>query len=277
MEIPVFKNKNEEIEFVVKNKHILMAEKSMTIKTADAICFAPVKTFDLEDETKALNSENKAINLMDSDIIQTKLVINTTKILDSHGDVHLNGLWKKSLQESKSLFLLQEHVMSFKNIISDQVKASAQTFTWKELGFKFDGETQALVFDATIQKDRNTFMFEQYAKGYVTNHSVGMRYVKMALAVNNENYKEEKVNWDKYINEIVNIKEAQDKGYFWAIQEAKVIEGSAVPIGSNIATPTISVEAKGNEAENITSQSEAVLNTSKNNQDNGPKPISIYF
>jgi hypothetical protein len=37
-------------------------------------------------------------------------------------------------------------------------------------------ETEALVFNVEIDKDRNDFMFNQYAKGYVKEHSVGMRY-----------------------------------------------------------------------------------------------------
>lgn len=276
MEAPVFKSKEEEIAFVVKNKHILIAEKCMTIKTADAIFTPNVRTFDINDETKALNTSNSVSELMQSDKIQAQVVINTTKILDSHGDVHLDGLWKKSLQENKNLFLLQEHVMSFKNIISDEVKASTKSIPWSDLGFKYDGETQALVFDVAIEKDRNPFMFEQYAKGYVKNHSVGMRYIKMSLAVNDANYKAEKATWDKYINQVVNIKEVEDKGYFWAIQEAKAIEGSAVPIGSNIATPTMSVEAKDIEAVINTSTQEPLKDTQKNIT-NEKKSISIYI
>ena len=88
-------------------------------------------------------------------------------------------------------------------------------------------------------------MFNQYAKGYVKEHSVGMRYIKMDLAINSENEadKEEKIIWDKYINTIANKADAEAQGYFWAVHEAKAIEGSAVVKGSNPATPTINVEA----------------------------------
>ena len=84
-------------------------------------------------------------------------------------------------------------------------------------------------------------MFKQYADGNVQNHSVGMRYVKLFLAVNDEDYKEEKSVWDKYYPTIANKEAAAAQGYFWAVTEAKVIEGSAVPIGSNQITPTIEV------------------------------------
>jgi len=108
----------------------------------------------------------------------------------------------------------------------------------------FDGETEALVFDSNIKKDRNPFMFDQYAKGYVKQHSVGMRYVNLFLCMNSDSKLdvEEKANWDKYIGEVVNRKDVEDKGYFWAVTEAKMVEGSAVVKGSNNVTPTISVK-----------------------------------
>ena len=87
-------------------------------------------------------------------------------------------------------------------------------------------------------------MFKQYADVNVTNQSVGMRYVKLLLAVNNEEYKTEKEIWDKYYPVIANKSAADEQGYFWAVTEAKVVEGSAVPIGSNQVTPTISVNTK---------------------------------
>jgi hypothetical protein len=66
-----------------------------------------------------------------------------------------------------------------------------------------------------------------------------MRYIKLDLAVNDEDYKEEYAEWNKYINEIGNKEEAEELGYFWAVKEAVLIEISAVLMGSNELTPTI--------------------------------------
>ena len=68
-----------------------------------------------------------------------------------------------------------------------------------------------------------------------------MQYVKIQLAVNSEDkyFREEKETWDKYVNEIVNREHAEEKGYFFAVTEAKIIEGSAVLVGSNRVTPTL--------------------------------------
>ena len=184
------------------NKDALIAEKKFKVKEADAIICSPTATT-LKGE--AVKSENQTAT--DLDNIKVKVVINTTNILDSHGDVHIKGIWNKSLKEQKNLYLLQEHQMTFSKIITDDLTASVKTMSWSELGFdKLEGETQALIFEANISAKRNEFMFEQYAKGYVKEHSVGMRYVNVYLCINSDEkyYMEEKENWDKYINEVSN-------------------------------------------------------------------------
>ena len=175
------------------------------------------------------------------DQLFVKAVINTTNVIDSHDDVHLPGLWDKSLKENKNIMHLQEHQMKFDSIISDckDLKARVETKHWKELGFGFKGDTQALIFDSTVKKSRNKYMHTQYAEGHVKNHSVGMRYVKLSLAINDEDAGSNFDTWEKYIDQIANKEIAEAQGYFWAVKEAKVIEGSAVPIGSNQFTPTL--------------------------------------
>lgn len=249
------------------NKTALIAEKKFKVKEADAIVFLPTATTQKGETVKAESNTN----LLELDSIKVKVVINTTNILDSHGDVHIKGIWNKSLKEQKNLYLLQEHQMSFAKIITDDLTASVKNMTFAELGFEgLEGETQALIFDANVSSKRNEFMFEQYAKGYVKEHSVGMRYVTMHLCINSEEkyYIEEKANWDKYIVDVVNKQDAISNGYFWAVTEAKIIEGSAVVKGSNYATPTISVK-----------EIEAVNNTSKiePSNDTQDKSESIYY
>ena len=223
---------------IVANKDILIAQKKAGIKHADGV----FTDFHAPKLNKVLtikaDSENE-----DPTKLQVKAIINTTNILDSHGDVHIKGLWSKSLKENKMIMHLQEHSLKFESIISDgkDLKASTKAYTFKELGYNLEGETQALVFDSTIKMDRNKFMFEQYQKELVKNHSVGMRYVKLFLAVNDEDYKEEFDIWNKYYPQIANKETADNQGYFWAVTEAKVIEGSAVPIGSNQITPTLEI------------------------------------
>lgn len=234
-----FSTKEELFKALKENKEAIIASKKMRTKEADS-------TFMVYPKDNIDNNVNKEESGDSSNPtkLKAKLVINTTNLLDSHSDVHIKGIWNKSVKEQKSLYLLQEHRMKFDHIISDNVTAKVELMKWSDLGFKLDGDTEALIFDAEIEKERNEYMFKQYSKGYVKEHSVGMRYVKLQLALNSESKYdvEEKEIWDKYYDEIANKDVADSQGYFWAVTEAKIIEGSAVVKGSNYATPTISVE-----------------------------------
>lgn len=224
------------------NKATLIAEKKAAVKQADAVSFVE-KSFEYTHGDMADKADPVAA-ASPTDPIKVVSVINTANILDSHGDVHIPGLWKKSLSETKRHYLIKEHHFSFDNVISDSVTATARTIKWSALGFPWDGSTQALVFESEIAPTDKTGMFERYRDGKVHEHSVGMRYVKLALAINTDaqGYDEEKAVWDKYIDQVANKEDAMDRGYFWAILEAQVIEGSAVLRGSNYATPTMSVK-----------------------------------
>ena len=229
-----FENKEDLFKALIENKKELISIKKSITKNADAVSYGYIETIK--------SGANKAIASSDlPQELSVKVVINTTNFLDSHGDVHIDGIWNKSVKDNKSFLHLQEHDRSFDKIITDNAKASIQSMTWKELGFSYSGSTQALIFESTIDKLRNGFMLKQYANGWVKNHSVGMRYVQIELAINSEaDYdKEYKDMWDEYYPIIANKEVADERGYFWVVKEAKIIEGSAVVMGSNSATPTL--------------------------------------
>ncbi len=229
-----FDSKEDLFKALVENKKELISIKKSITKNADAVSYGYVETIK--------SNVNKAIASADlPQELTVKVVINTTNFLDSHGDVHIDGIWNKSVKDNKTFLHLQEHDRSFDKVISDSAKASIQSMTWKELGFTYSGSTQALIFESTIDKLRNGFMLKQYANGWVKNHSVGMRYVQIELAINSSaDYdKEYKDMWDEYYPIIANKEVADERGYFWVVKEAKIIEGSAVVMGSNSATPTL--------------------------------------
>lgn len=219
--------------FIRANKSILMAQKKSQMKRADAVCYNAIPYRD--------NSEKSASSEQTEGILKNSTVINSCYWFDSHDDVHLPKIWNKTLKENKLLYLLQEHKLQFDKIITDELKAYTKNISWRDLGVNIDGETECLVFDNTIYVERNKFMFDQYAKGYVKNHSVGMRYVSMDIAFNSKSpdFVKERELWEKHIDFIGNRKAVEENKYFWAISEAQLIEGSAVPIGSNIITPTL--------------------------------------
>jgi hypothetical protein len=233
-----FESKEELFRELVANKKQLISLKKSVTKEADAVSYGYV-------ENISKNNVNKAIASADlPDTLDVKVVINTTNFLDSHGDVHVNGIWNKSISDNKTFLHLQEHERDFDKVISDNAKGYVQSMTWKQLGLPYEGKTEALIFESTIDRLRNGFMLKQYANGWVKNHSVGMRYVQLELAINSEaDYdKEYKDLWDEYYPVIANKEVADERGYFWLVKEAKIVEGSAVVMGSNSATPTLEMK-----------------------------------
>jgi len=237
-----FTTKKEMFSALVENKDILMAQKKAIKKEVDCgVIVSPIIVRD-----KKINSdkaEGEIIDPINLNELKVVVIINTTNFLDKHGDVHLPGIWDKSLRENKMIMHLQEHEMEFDKIIADgdQLKAYVKTYTWAELGYSYIGTTEGLTFESTILRKRNEFMFNQYINGWVKNHSVGMYYIKMDFAINDEDYPNEFEAWNKYYPQIANKESADERGYFWYVLEAKVIEGSAVPLGSNQATPTLEI------------------------------------
>ena len=262
-----FTTKEEAFKELVLNKKTLIAAKKAVIKHADAISY----NGNFQEKTEAIKAGNT--DLRDVNTITVKAVSNAVNYFDSHGDVSMPGSWNRTAKNTKDGLHLQEHKMQFDKIISDEVKFSVEKMTWKDLGFDYEGETEVLMMESKVHKEDNPYMFERYIKEKVKNHSSGLRYVNIGLAVNSDEKwaKEEKEIWDKYIDQIVNKDEVEEAGYFWAVFEQKIIENSAVPKGSNPATPTISVESAEststtdeNSEEDSTSQSETKSLTNLN-------------
>ena len=243
MKIPHFSSKKELFKFLVENKDDLLSQKKAAIKQGDGIVFHNT----LFDEKFEVSKEMDSGMNMDTAVIFVQAIINTTNFIDSHMDLHLPKMWNRSLKESAKYILhVQEHeMMEFEKIISSgkDLKAYTKNISWRDLGYNYPGQTEALLFESVVRKDRNPEMHKQYVRGWVTNHSVGMRYVQLVMCINDKEYGAEFEAWEKYLPMAVNPEVAEEKGYFWAVTEAKIIEGSAVPRGSNVITPTLEVRA----------------------------------
>ena len=254
-----FSTQEKAFKFLCENKKLIIAQKKAMIKEADSLPY--FGTIESEKEViKAVNYES----LKDSKIIKVVAVSNACNYYDSHGDVSIKGSWNRTAKNTKDGFHLQEHQMKFDKMISNNVKFTVESKTWKELGYPYDGETDCLVMYSEVDKEDNEYMFKQYIKGKVKNHSAGLRYVDVEFAINSEAdwAKEEKAVWDKYYSSIVNKEDVDERGYFLAVKEQKIIENSAVLKGSNPATPTISVES----ADGTSNKTDSSADTPKSEQ-----------
>lgn len=232
-------------DYLVKNEALIFHAKKSVTKEADSFYSAPLF---VDDKGNIVTKAETAEPLQaEGNRLRVVPVINTTNWYDSHGDVHIPGLWKKSLSDNKrnGFYLLNTHGRRFEDVIADECAGMTKNLSWKELGLDISGTTEALIFNGIVEKDRNEYMYEQYLKKRVKKHSVGMQYMKMLTCIDDEDYPVQKENWDKYIEMVANREEAEESGYFWAVLEAKIMEGSAVLFGSNTVTPTLETTLLG--------------------------------
>jgi hypothetical protein len=271
-----FTTKKELFKYLAENKDKLIAEKRAILKQADCpVVVSPTIVIDPKRYGANKASDVTPADILSKESLKVVCIINTTNFLDQHGDVHIPGIWNRSLSNNKMIMHLQEHNMKFECIIADgdQLKAYAKTFKWSELGYNYTGETEALVFESEILKKRCPYMFEQYANKWVRSHSVGMRYIKMDMAINDEDYPNYYDAWKKYYPTIANQEEADERGYFWYVLEAKLIEGSSVPLGSNSATPTLEPKNEIIESQNSDPSQDTHKNTDPDKDKSTQKKI----
>jgi len=214
--------------------NIISLKKAAIQKSCDKGQLSTFNLFKVTEETKSL------LNLKEDYIYP---VINTTKYLDSHGDVHLDGIWNKSIKEvAGQLFYVADHDLSIKSVIAwpSDVNAMVKEVPWSFVGKSYEGTTQALIYEIPKSAIKNQQAKEIIEEKRPVQNSVRMQYVKVRLAINSteKDFTENKEYYDSIISSVTNKEVAEERGYFWGIEEAKIVkEGSMVPFGSNDATP----------------------------------------
>lgn len=248
-----FATKSELFDHLILNKSELIALKKSDVKKSDGVSF---------DISSKSNTSLKSIE-MDEGFIYP--VINTTKWMDSHNDVHIDGIWDRSVKDQQSkIYYLVDHDMKIASVVAypKDVEVLIQPMTFTELGYTISGSTQALMFKVSKESIRLQSAKEVVNEKIPIEHSVRMQYVNLFMCIDDENYKEEKANWETYYPYVANKEKADSEGYFWAVTEAKIYkEGSMVLAGSNSITPLLQkdnidsseTDRRNKEADTITS------------------------
>jgi len=214
---------------IVANKAELIQLKKAEVKTVKG---------GISSISKTANTTIKGVFKDNEGSLERTIVGNTYLWMDSHNDVHAKGCFTKSVKENKSIFHLHDHEFKLTSKVGEPKKTYEEEIAWKDLGVNKSGMTQALFMDTEIFKDYNSQIFNEYKAGRINQHSVGMQYVKIDLAVNDESFEKEFKVWQDNIDTLGNPEKATEKGFFWLVKEAKLIEISAVLLGSNELTPT---------------------------------------
>lgn len=259
-----FETKEELFKALKENKEAIISEKKS-------------KTYNSIDKDKSLAVKVRNIDFSKFDSEQTKeefdnnkyyyIVTNTTKILDSHMDLHIDGIWNKSAKEqNRKNALLDSHIDTIGTTLAkrEDVEIMVKEIPFNSLGYSYKGNTQALIYK--IEKSK---MREDIAKwldeGYAVQASVKMQYVKMDIAMKSDSEEDstERKIYNDYIDKIANIEDFKEKPlYFFVQREAKnVDESSLVSRGSNHVTGQIKIEPSTDTQET----KEAVKNDTSHN------------
>lgn len=176
-------------------------------------------------------------------------IVNTTNYYDSHGDVHFPALWNKTIKEqSGRIHYVLDHELKVGSVIAwpDNVGLMLKPIEWSAVGKDYPGTTEALILEVAESDIVNQDAKSVYSAKRSVQGSVRMSYVTIKLGINSDakEYVENKAYYNSRINEIANRQDVEDAGYFFGIEEAKLIkETSMVLFGSNDATSIVYPDA----------------------------------
>ena len=235
-----FTNQDQLFSELKKNENQIISLKKATIyKSAEKGQFATGNLHLVE--TKA------AIDGMKSGYVYP--IVNTTNYYDSHGDVHFPGIWNKTVKDqSGRIHYVLDHELKVNNVVvwPEDVVLLLKSVPWSVVGKEYPGMTEALVLELPEDKIKNADAKQVLAEKRSVQGSVRMQYVTIKLGINSEakEYAENKAYYNSRIGEISNRNVVEEYGFFWGVEEAKLIkECSMVPFGSNDATAIVYPDA----------------------------------
>jgi len=237
----LFKDLKDNLEIIVDKK------KSQIQKSCDKGQSVSCKSLDL----LKFSDQLKGIKIDDNFYY---IAVNSTRILDSHEDMHNDGLWKKSIKEQQGKnYLVTDHDLEIKSVVvrKEHIEIFTAKIPFSLIGKPYEGDTEVLVYKFPKNQVKCETVKDWLESGDSIEGSVRMQYVKFVLCLdsNNPDDAQYKANYDKYYPIIANKEEFEYIYYFFAIEEAKnVRESSVVVFGSNSSTGVIANEKQAEQS-----------------------------
>jgi len=225
---------------IVKNKKTIIRAKKQT----------PIFSECLVNKAPTLNLKTSATKEAgkdeDPNRLKVTIIGSTALYCDSHMDVLGVGCFEKTVNEQgANVPHLKDHQHNLEGKIGKTLKVYTEMIEVSEFGIESDVKTtQVLLMDSEIVKEWNPKIFQLYKDQEVKQHSIGLQYVRIELAANDPDYKDEFAAWEKYYDQVINKEKVNERGYFWFVSEIKLYEISAVLFGSNELTPTVETAEK---------------------------------
>lgn len=244
--IPEFKSRPELFAHLKSNRKSLIAQKSSSQITSDVFDYGAISLAakDVSFIGKSVTKSVQAKEDLGTDEIQVDVVTNMAGWCDSYMDVLIPDCWDKTIKEKGAsnkqlIYHLKNHVSSTDAIIGGDVKMSSKYIDLAQFNIESDiSQGQALIGSSIVKKKYDAKCYHLYSDDEIKQHSIGLRYIQIMLCMNSDDdeYKYEKENWDKYYKYVINKNKVDGRGYFWAVTEIKLLEYSAVLYGANELT-----------------------------------------
>ena len=219
-------------------QEILDFKKAQILKSCDkdnATNFKPILLSKSLEQIKSFEVDNDYYYI----------AVNSTNILDSHSDLHVKGIWNKTVKEQQGKnYLVSDHKLEIDKVIakSKDVEMFTAEVPFSTIGKEYDGTTEVLIYKVAKDKIINPLIKEWLDSGDEIQASVRMQYVSIDMALNSTDKSDvyEKKVYDEYIDKIANKSDFESIDYFFVVKDAKnVRESSLVLFGSNGATGLI--------------------------------------
>lgn len=226
----------------MNNKEALIDQKKSLIKKTDdglsSLSYIS-KTVDKEACIKEIKAAAPPPQAESATTLEVEVVCNACWWCDSDMDVLLPDSAKKTISSRKGLIPhLHDHVHMLDAMLGDVQDVWLEDVPLKELGVDQSGKVQCVLMKTNLLRDYNPKVFDLYKAGKINQHSIGLRYVNIELAINDEESEKEFDFWNKFYPSIINKDVVDEAGYFFPVREYMLIENSAVLFGSNRLTPT---------------------------------------
>jgi hypothetical protein len=219
-------NIKESFEIIKANKAELIKEKKAMLKNHISVTPKMFASTSTDFDIKSL------IDLKDDEVF---VVGNSVGFYDSHGDVSLRGSWTKTAKErGGSIPIIKDHIYKIDNLYAKNLGAYVLDIPIKALGYDAIGTTEVIGFKIKPYLEAD---MQKYMDVVINQHSMGLSYVSISLAMNDKQEEGEYKAWQQYYNQIINKEDADRDGYFWGIHEQKGHELSSVVFASNTFTP----------------------------------------
>jgi len=256
--VKTFRTQKELFFYLIDENELVISQKKSIVKRAEgglSACFVTDQANEV-----FVNKAQKPIyeNDKEAGILKRTILANTYWWMDTHSDVHLgrgeeseNAIFSESIKgRTNKIFPIDQHNFSLDGRMGKTLDIYEAPVSWRSLGVGKTGMSEGLFAVAQIEQKKNAARYEDYLNDEIDQHSVGMRYIDVQTAVNDEkNFPKEAATYKKYIHKVGNRAAAEKQGFFFAVGKGHVGEYSAVISGSNELTPTIGVSQGSGETE----------------------------